>query len=212
MPPQRRTQLGALASVLGGALWVPYGVFEMLEPWGAAKEYREDVGYSLVTDPGLFVAYSTPGALALLLATLALLTVISLMAAPSRLRRAGQLAAYAALGLALLSAAGVAGQLDPLFTAARIFGTLALGAATLLVGLGTRRAHPSLSGTRVPLLVLGVMGMLLLPLWPVVYAMEVLPEAGGAAFIALFGAGWAALGIALLLKHVRPRPRPGHAG
>lgn len=25
---------GGLAATVGGALWVPYGVFEMLEPWG----------------------------------------------------------------------------------------------------------------------------------------------------------------------------------
>ncbi len=30
--------------MVGDALWVPYGVFEMLEPWSVVTIYREDVG------------------------------------------------------------------------------------------------------------------------------------------------------------------------
>ncbi len=38
------------AGIVGGLLWVPYGVFEMLEPWGTDTVYRDDVGYSVITD------------------------------------------------------------------------------------------------------------------------------------------------------------------
>jgi len=71
MPSQRRARPGVLAASLGGALWplwARYGAFEMIEPWGAAKEYREGSEYSPVTNASLFVAHSTTGALALLLA------------------------------------------------------------------------------------------------------------------------------------------------
>lgn len=44
---------------------MPYGVLEMPEPWGAAKVYREGVGYELITDSGLFAAYSLAGVVAL---------------------------------------------------------------------------------------------------------------------------------------------------
>ncbi len=39
-----------LLAVLGGALWVPYGVLEMLEPWGADVTYRDNANVS--TMPG----------------------------------------------------------------------------------------------------------------------------------------------------------------
>ena len=185
------------AAVVGGLLWVPYGVFEMLEPWGAAKVYREDVGYALVTDALLFVTYSLPGALALLLTSLGLLGVLALLGPPAgRARTVGRIFAYAALALAALSLAGVIALFDPVFTAARIFGTLALGAAAVLASLGTRHAGVG-SGWTLALLALGLPGLFLLPLWPLVYAVELVPEAGGAALIALFGTGWVALGHAL---------------
>ena len=77
-----RVHLSGLAAILGGVLWVPYGVFEMLEPWGPAVIYRDDLGYQLVTAPSLFLAYSLPGSLALLLTSLGLLGL-----ATRRLRR-----------------------------------------------------------------------------------------------------------------------------
>ncbi len=185
------------AAIVGGALWVPYGVFEMLEPWGAAKVYRDDVGYALVTDAPLFVAYSLPGALALLLTSLGLLGVPAFLGSPAgRARTGGGILAFVALALAVLSLAGVVALFDPVFTAARVFGTLALGAATLLAGVGARRAGAG-AGWTLALLALGLLGLFLLPLWPLVYAVKWLPEAGGAAFIAVFGIGWVALGLAL---------------
>ena len=75
---------------------------------------------------------------------------------------------------------------DPVFTAARIFGTLAL-------------------------LALGLLGLFLLPLWPLVYAVELLVTAAGAAFIALFGLGWVGLGMALIARGQVPSGTRGSA-
>ncbi len=197
MPSTQTIRLRGLAAIVGGLLWVPYGVFEMLEPWGAATVYREDVGYELITDAPLFVAYSLPGGLALLLTSLGLLGVLALLGPPAGRARTGDLdVLVVALALAVLSVAGVVALFDPVFTAARVFGTLALGAATLLAGLGARRAGAG-AGRTLALLALGLLGLFLLPLWPLVYAVKWLPEAGGAAFIAVFGTGWVALGLAL---------------
>jgi hypothetical protein len=70
-----------LTALLGGVLWVPYGIFEMLEPWGGDVVYRDDVGYSVITNAPLFVAYSLPGSLAVLLTSLGLLGVLALLGA-----------------------------------------------------------------------------------------------------------------------------------
>jgi hypothetical protein len=103
---------GGLAATAGGTLWVPYGVFEMLEPWGAVTTYREDVGYELITDAPLYVAYHLPG-------------------------------------------------------------------------------------WTVALLCLGLAGLSLFPLWPLVYALQWVSQAVGAALMILFGLGWTVLGYML---------------
>src|SRR5918998_4396548 len=88
------------AGVVGGLLWAPYGVFEMLEPWGVDTVYRDDVGYALVTDTRLFVTYSLPGSLALLLTALGLLGVLAgLRLSAARTGRIARLLAYVALAL-----------------------------------------------------------------------------------------------------------------
>ena len=110
--------------------------------------------------------------------------------------RSGRLLAYAALALAILSIGGLVFGFDPLFTGPRIFGTVALGAATLLAGVEARR-RISLRGWAAALLGLGLLGLFLLPLWPLVFALEVVSESGGAAGIALFGLGGVFVGYRL---------------
>lgn len=194
--PAKRRRLGA-AAALGGLLWVIYGVFEMLQPWGDDTVYRDDRGYEVVTATLLYWLYSLPGSLALLLTALGLLGVVALLRLPvGRPGRAGRVLAYAALALAVLSLVGLAVRFDPLFTAPRIFGTLALGVATLLVGIDAGRAGMARKWA-VALLVLGLLGVFLLPLWPLVYALEVVPEGGGAGVIALFGLSWVLVGYRL---------------
>ncbi len=55
------TRWAGPVGLVGGLLWAPYGWFEMLEPWGVDTVYRDDVGYALIADTRLFVAYSLPG-------------------------------------------------------------------------------------------------------------------------------------------------------
>ncbi len=192
----------ALAAVLGGLLWMPYGVFEMLQPWGDDTVYRDDRGYEVVTDTLLYHLYSLPGSVALLLTSLGLLGVFARLGLPTgRTSRIGLVLAYAALVLALLSAAGVVVRFDPLFTAPRIFGTLALGAATLLAGIEARRTDAVAGWWSAALLALGLLGLFLLPLWPLVHAIEIAPEEVGAGVIALFGLGWVLVGYRLWLSH-----------
>ena len=187
----------AVAAVLGGLLWIPYGVFEMLEPWGTDTVYRDDLGYEVITDTPLFVAYSLPGSLALLLTSLGLVGVLALLELPvHRAGRIGRVLAYVASGLALLSILGVLVLFDPVFTSSRIFGSLALGAATLLLGIDARVRGVAASWT-VALLSLGLLGLSLLPLWPLVHALELVPEGVGAAFIVVFGLGWVLTGYRL---------------
>ena len=199
-------------AILGGLLWVPYGVFEMLEPWGTDTVYRDELGYAAIADGRLFVAYSLPGSLALLLTALGLLGAVRrLRLSACRTGRIGRILAYVALALGALSLAGVGALLDPLFTAGRIFGTLALGVATMLAGVAARRvgAPPDWVAA---LLLLGLMGLFLLPLWPLVYAVELLPTSAGAAFIVLFGLGWALLGYRLRTAPAEWAPGDSRAG
>ena len=183
-----------MAAGIGGLLWVPYGVFEMVQPWGIDTVYRDDRGYEVVTNAWLYWVYSLPGSLALLLTAAGLLGVFTLLRLPvGRASRTGIVLAYAALALAVLSVVGLVILFDPLFTAPRIFGTLALGAGTLLAGVEARRAGAA-RGWAAALLALGLLGLFLLPLWPLVFAVEVVPEGGGAGIIALFGLGWALVG------------------
>ncbi len=186
-----------LAAVLGGVLWIPYGVFEMLQPWGVDTDYRDDLGYEVITNAALYRTYSLPGGLASLLTSLGLLGAFALLKLPvGRSGRIGLLFAYLAVVLSALSVVGVIVMFDPLFTAPRIFGSLALGIATLLAGLDARKTGDG-AGWTIALLILGLAGMFLLPLWPLVYAIQVLSEAAGATFIALFGLGWLATGYRL---------------
>ncbi len=95
-----------------------------------------------------------------------------------------------------LSLGGVIALFDPVFTASRIFGTLALRAAAFLVGADVWRVQ-GMSVWAIALLVLGLTGIFLLPLWPLVYAVQLLPEGGGATIIGLFGLAWIAFGWVL---------------
>jgi hypothetical protein len=195
-----------LAAVVGGLLWAAYGLFEMLQPWGQDTFYRDELGYEVITDPLLHWAYSLPGSLALLLTSLSLLGILRRLGLPiGRTSRAGQVLAYTALALAVPSVVGVVVSFDPLFTAPRIFGTLALGVATCLAGLDVRRIDAA-SGWGGALLALGVLGIFLLPLWPLVHAVGWIPATGGVGVFALFGLGWALTGVQLWFSR-EPRNR-----
>jgi hypothetical protein len=188
---------GGAGAMVGGLLWAVYGVVEMLQPWGQDTVYRDELGYEVVTDALLHWAYSVPGSLALLLTSLSLLGILRRLGLPiGRMSRAARVLASIALALALLSLTGLISSFDPLFTAPRIVGTLALGAATCLAGGEIWRMR-GVSGWGIALLAIGLLGLFLLPLWPLVHALAWMPASSGAGFIALYGMGWTLTGSRL---------------
>lgn len=194
--PASQLPVRGAATMLGGALWIVYGFFEMLEPFGPAILYYEELGYELVTRAPLFLLYAMPGTIALLLTGIGLPALIALW--HHRPGRAGRLAvglAYGAAGTGLLSALGVVSLFVPLFFGGLVLGTFLLGGAALMLGTEGRRGA---------LAVLGLIGLLQMPLRPLVYALALVPPAGAAAFIALFGLGWIVLGYYLWLAGRRP--------
>ena len=196
MVPRALRRWAAPAAVLGGLLWVPHGVFEMLPPWGAATVYEEETGYARITDTARFVAYSLPGSLALLLTGLGLLGITARLGLP--VGRAGPILTYVAVVLAVLSVVAVIVLFTPLAIAGLILGSFFLGAAAFTVAIGARRAGVTSRWT-VALLILGIMGLFMIPLRSLVNALAFLPPIAAAAFIGLFGLGWVGLGYALWL-------------
>lgn len=172
--------------MVGGVLWAVYGVFEMLKPWGVAEVYRPDLGYELITDRALYVLYGAPGTAALILCGLGLRARAA--AYTGRLVALGRLFAYGSVAAGVLSGLGLAIGNAPLFIGPIALGTPLLGAATCFAAAGARGTE------RVLLLITGALGLFTLPLRPLVYALGVIPAAGGAAAIALFGLGWIAIG------------------
>jgi hypothetical protein len=181
------TRRAATAVLLGGPLWIVYGPLTMLRPWGADVAYSDAKGYSVIVDVSLFLVYSLPGALALVLTAVGFLGIIMRLH-----RRAGAVETvtrgltYLAFGLGLISLVGVVILFDPVFTAGRIFGTLSLGGAALLASVAAWRGGAASAGVWA-LFLMGALGVLLLPLWPLVYALGWISEEIGAMVIALFG-------------------------
>lgn len=195
----RRYVLGA-GLALGGILWAVYGALTMLTPWGEEVRYSEDRGYSIVTDDSLFVGYNGPGAAALLLTTVAMLALAGrLGTGPRRAAAASTVCLWIAVVLAMLTAVGVVILSDPLFTAGRVFGAFFLGLAMVLLGWATA---PDGSASGRWIATTGALMVGLLPLWPLVYAVRVVPAWGGAAY---FGV----LGLACLAVAARAGSRSG---
>lgn len=105
------------------------------------------------------------------------------------------------LVLAIIAAAGQLILFDPLTTGGLSLGAPVVGLALFLSGVAAtgdghdREGHPKLLG--LGLMLLGAVGMFVLPLRPLMYALELLPLGFGAAIFALFGAGWIILGFSL---------------
>lgn len=177
----------SVAMVVGGVLWAVHGVFEMLTPFGTASVYDGSLGYELITDRALYLLTGIPGAAALILSSFGLTTLARERS--GRLVVLGRVLATATLFSGVLSGLGLVIGSAPLFFAPIGLGTPVLGAAACFVARGARSAD------RGPLLLIGALGLFTLALRPLVYAVGVIPPAGGAAAIALFGLGWIALGL-----------------
>ncbi len=183
----------AVLLTLSGLLWAVHGTLTMLKPWGEESRYSESRGYSLVVDQSAFLAYNTPGAAALLLSALALLAlrvrVLPERTARPPLAKAGTVLIVLAALLGAGSVVGVAVLSDPVFTATRVAGALLLGIGAAAIASAAADTGSAWSRW---LLVVGLLALGLMPLWPLVYAVTVLPEWGGAVYFAVFGATWLA--------------------
>lgn len=188
----RRPLLPALA---GGALWIPYGVLEVARPWGVDTRYDEALGYDIVVDRALHHVTSLPGSLALLLCAVGLRVLLRRLHLDSATARA---TSWGAGALAVVSAAGVVVSFDPVFTAARILGTVLLGVSLLAAGSARGSAD-----WRPRLLALGLLTLSLLLVWPLVFALEWLSPAAGATVIGLHGLAWVALGAVAATGELR---------
>lgn len=179
-------------AMLGGVLWIPYGILTMLHPWGVDVVYSEARGYSIVVNPALFLAYSLPGGLALALTSVGLIGILAHLRT-NRRGRGASVSAYIALALGVLCLLGAVILFDPVFTAGRIFGTVVLGVATVLAAVVAheRKASRAFVGA---LLFVGVLGLFLLPLWPLVYALQWLAPIQAVWFFVFFGVGWVIVG------------------
>lgn len=190
------------AMIVGGVLWIVHGYYRNLTPHGPDVQWQEDLGYSPVLSPELFLLYNVPGVLALLLTAWAALSFAGFLAGPrSLLKQAALISAALGLVLGIIAAAGQVILFDPLTTGGLSFGVPVLGLALFLAGLAVAKDGPSgggYPGALGPVLMLiGAVGMFILPLRPLMYALEMLPPAFGAGVFAVFGAGWVVLGVVL---------------
>lgn len=183
------------AAVIGGALWMVYGICFMLQPWGAAEVYQERLGYEVVVNMPLYWIYNLPGGLAILLTALALRGIyIRHGRLTNWFIKLGIVLTYIALGLAVLSLVGTVVLFAPLSFAGRAFGACTLGVTALFVAWNLRNVPQVL---RMLLLMLGLGGLFLLPLLPLVFAVQLISAGIAAGLIALFGLGWIAVGYLL---------------
>ncbi len=185
--PALRTS-NVVPAVVGGLLWIPYGILELLQPWGVDVRYDDSLGYDAVVDRRLHLVYGLPGSLALVLCAVGLLGLLTRLGTRSR-----TVTAFAGLAAALgaTSAVGIAVGFDPAFTGGRILGTLVLGLGAVAAARACRPGP-----WRSAFALVGALGLFLLPLWPLVFAVQWMAPAAGAAVIGLHGLAWTALGVA----------------
>lgn len=184
--------------VLAGPLWAWFGVSEFLRPWGSPTRYDPAVGYDVVLDRSLYWISAAPGSAALALtAGVLVLRARTHDSWPWALR----LAASAAV-LGVLSLLGVLVSFDPVATGGRLLGFTVLGAAA---AMAARRARTDGERRDAALLAASAaLTLLMLPLWPLVYAVQLVPAAGAALWFIAAGAGWIALGVSRPLRRQEP--------
>jgi hypothetical protein len=191
----------------GGALWAVFGYYRFLLPHGPDVQWREDLSYSLILNNGLFVLYNLPGVLALLMTSVAAIRYVAgVHPVKRKLGNMSRVLLVVAAVFGLMAAAGQLGQFDVLTTGGLSFGVLFLGLALFLAGMAMTGKSASTGRDRpIPgyaLILLGITGMLVLLLRPLMFALQLLPLAFGTAACVLFGVGW------ILLAQVPGLTRP----
>ena len=171
---------------------MPFGVLEFVRPWGSPVSYDEERAYDVVMDRSLYWLSATPGSVALALTGLGLLAVLLGSPQGARARRPAVVAAVAVAVLGAASTVGVLVLFDPVATGTRMLGLLATGAACGLapVALDPQRSRAGVAPT---LLALAALAPFVFLLWPLVYAVGLVPAGGAAVVVAVFGAVWVRL-------------------
>ena len=192
MVPWRRWS--ALAAIVGGAVWCFYSVFEMLAPLGVAQTYDDELGYDRVLDPSLYRLYLGVGTASVALLSVGLLA-ISGLGVKSWLLRIGQVFGTISLLFGVIGLAGALLLATILAGAGALGGSAILGVGTFLVvhGIGRRVA----GRFRIVLIALGIIGLGILLLRPLVYAFEVLPPGVAVVIMVVWGALWVVAGVLL---------------
>lgn len=183
-----------------GVLWLVYALFR-IEPLGAAVAWREELGYSEILQTGRWVLYNLPGALAVALSAWAGLMVVARRIKDegrNRLSLLGRGVLAATLGFATLAVLGMAVHFDPLVTGGLSFGTLSIGIGMLLGGIGAKAGAAS-PYDRAPswMIVVGLLAILSIATWPLVYAIQLLPSYTLVIVYAVFASCWAVLGFSI---------------
>jgi hypothetical protein len=131
---------------------------------------------------------------------MALSCATALRSVPGKLRTGCQVLLVFAAVFGLMAMAGQLGQIDALTTGGLSFGVLFLGLGLFSAGLSVAREKPSSSrlSTMISsaLMLLGGAGVMILLLRPLMFALQMLPLAFGAAACMVFGLGWILLALA----------------
>jgi hypothetical protein len=143
----------------------------------------------------MFILYNLPGVLALLMTALGAFPYVAAVHPVKRkLGNVSRVLLVIAAVFGSMAAVGQLGRFDALTTGGVSFGVLFLGLALFLAGLATSAKN---TGTGrygpvqgIELMLLGITGMLILLLRPLVFALQLLPLAFGTAACVLFGVGW----------------------
>jgi hypothetical protein len=107
---------------VGGVLWIPYGIFEMLQPW-VRHGLQRCRGYEVIVNVPLYQAVQAcPEAWPCCSRAGAPGYPRPTQAAAGRAGKSWAHPAYIAVLLAVISLGGVLALFDPVFTACRIFG------------------------------------------------------------------------------------------
>ncbi len=180
---------GARVVVLtGGLLWMAFGAFEFVRPFGSAVTYDVKLEYDVVVDRSLHLLYAGTGGSALLLTSVGLAGLAAGAGdGRRRVRQVSLVCAYAAGAAAMVTLLGVAFGFDPVSTGFRTLGVLLLSAGTAAA------AGASAPFDRRQVAFLGVLAavtLLLIVVYPLVYAVEVLPPAGAVLVYVVVGLAW----------------------
>lgn len=189
MLPSILLRWGWLAAIVGGVLWIIFGVLNA-QPLGTSHTTAPFA----VRDPSLYRIYHLPAALGTLLAALGVLGLGHRLAQPAGLlARVGSVLAYIAAVAGAVNTLALAALVIPLHFAGAMIGVFSLGIGTILIGAALRN-----SGRRrwraLPLVV-GVLGVLVFPLSMLTFGGPA--ESVGVALMALFGLGWVAIGYSV---------------